>query len=353
MRSHLNKRNRAVTFSLVIAALILLAIWLLIIKNYDQSRIWRALLINYLFFNSVSTGLVVWPAIVVISEGEWMGPLEKFCRAGLAFSLPSIIVLAALWAGSPSWAPWIALSSQGFWMNNNFLFLRNILLLILFWITAFNFTYNPSAKKRSSSAIVLILLFVITLSLNGFDFIMSLNPKWHSMMIGGYVFLAGLYSGLLAWALLAVIAGKPDRNSLTDIGKLIVAFCLMTTYTMFSQLLPIWYENLPEESTFLVPLLNLAWKKVSWIVVVVVYLSPIILLMTKWSKRSYLFMGVVSLILLAGLWVEKWWLVTSVFDRNTVVIGWPEIIPAGVCVAIVISLFPVLVNYDIKERITA
>jgi hypothetical protein len=332
--------------------LLLLVTWLVLAKDYDRSRIWRTLLINYLFFTTTSAGLIVWPAIVVTSEGEWMGPLEKFCRVGLAFSIPSVLLLGALWAGSPDWAPWYNIPGQGLWMNNDFLFLRNIILLLFFWACAFYFSFTPSARKRKSSAIALILLFVITFSLNGFDFIMNLNPKWHSMMIGGYVFSAGLYSGAVAWALLSVLAGRPDRRSLTDIGELIVSFCLMTTYLMFSQLLPIWYENLPEESTFLVPLLNFAWRKISWVVVAVVYLSPVILLMTKWSKRSYLFMGVVSIILLAGLWVEKWWLVTAVFEKNTVVIGWPELLAAGVCLSFIVSVFPLVAGYDVKERIT-
>lgn len=353
MRSHLNKGEKAIVLFSVAAVIILLAVWFFLLNKYDHPRIWRALLINYLFFTSVSAGLVVWPAIVVTSGGEWMGSLEKYCRAGLAFSLPSVIALAALWAGSPEWAPWAGIKGQGFWMNNSFLFLRNIILLILFWTVAFYFSFNVSATKRRSSAITLILLFVVALSLNGFDLIMSLNPRWHSMMIGGYFFSAGLYAAAAAWAFMAVVAEKPDRASLTDIAKLIITFCLMTTYLMFSQLLPIWYENLPEESTFLVPLLNLAWKKVSLLVTVVVYLSPIILLMTKWSKRSYLSMGVVSLILLAGLWIEKWWLVMAVFEPDTIVIGWPEIITAGVCLAIMVSLFPVIVSYDVKERITA
>jgi hypothetical protein len=353
MRSHLNKGDKALVLLSAAGVIIFLAAWLVMSNQYDHSRIWRALLINYLFFTSMSAGIVVWPAIVVTSEGEWMGSLEKFCRAGLAFSLPSVIALAALWASSPEWAPWASSTEQGFWMNNNFLFLRNIILLTLFWLAAFYFTFNVSARKRKSSAILLIILYVVTLSLNGFDFVMSLNPEWHSMMIGGYLFSTGLYSAAAAWAFMAVIAGKPDRTSLTDIAKLIITFCLMTTYLMFSQLLPIWYENLPEESTFLVPLLNLAWRKVSLLVTAVVYLSPIILLMTKWSKRSYLSMGVVSLILLAGLWIEKWWLVSSVFERNTVVIGWPELLPAGICLSIMVSVFPLIVSYDVKERITA
>ena len=45
----------------------------------------------------------------------------------------------------------------------------------------------------------------------------------------------------------------PDADRRHDLGKLIVAFSLLTTYMMFSQLIVIWYENLPDEVRFVIP----------------------------------------------------------------------------------------------------
>ena len=71
-----------------------------------------------------------------------------------------------------------------------------------------------------------------------------------------------LIAAAAAWALM--IVGKPvDVSQRHDVGKLVFAFSLMTTYFMYSQLLPIWYENLPHETRFLVPRMDLdGWEKI-------------------------------------------------------------------------------------------
>ncbi len=340
-----NKGNNTLVLSSGIISVAFIIIWTLMTSGHDPARAWRALLINYLFFSSAAAGLVVWPAIVVVCEGEWMGPLEKFCRLGLAASIPSVVALIALWTGSEHWAPWLNVEGHKLWFNNTFLFSRNLAFLILFWLASLYFIRNRYTKKNVTASVLLILIYAITFSLAGFDFVMGLNPEWHSMMMGGYIFIGGLYTAATAWAFISVLSGRPDKRSLIDINKLIVTFSLITMYLMFSQLLPIWYENLPEETTYLVPLMNLAWKQMSYVVIFIVYLGPLILLMTKWSKSNYFYVGIVTLILLAGLWFEKWWLVSSVFERNTVRFGWIEIFPALAFLAAIISGAPVAMNF--------
>lgn len=329
-----------------VISIVFIIVWILMLSGDDPARAWRGLLVNYLFFTSASAGLLVWPAIIVVSEGEWMGPLEKLSHVGLAFSLPSIVALIALWAGSGNWAPWVNIETHKFWLNNNFLFSRNLVLLILFWISGFYFIRNRYGRNNRSAAIALILIYVITFSIAGFDFVMSLDPQWHSMMMGGYVFSTGLYTASAAWAFISVISGRPEKRSLTDICELTVSFALLSAYLMFSQLLPIWYENLPDETTYLIPMINLAWKKISYLVLFLVYLGPVLLLMTKWSKTNYIYVGVVNLLLMAGLWIEKWWLVSSVFERHQILFGWAEIIPALACITIIISALPLALNYS-------
>lgn len=347
MRSFTNNMNLKLVLYSAGAAVVMVILWIIAGIDYDSSRPWRALLINYLFFTSFSAGLIVWPAIVIVSEGEWMGSLERFCRAGLVFSVPSVIILAVLWYGSGKWAPWVNSAEPGFWMNNTFVFTRNIVMLVLFWISGFYFMIKRKTGRQTVPAVILILLYVITFSLAGFDFIMGLNPAWHSMMIGGYFFIVGLYTAVTAWAFISVIGGSPDRTALTDMGKLIVTFCMLTSYLMFSQLLPIWYENLPGETNFVVPLLNLAWRKISYVLLVIIYIGPILLLMTRWSKRNYLYMGIVTSVLLTGLWMEKWWLVSSVFEKDAIVFGWVEVIPALVFAAIIVSASQFFMNYPV------
>ena len=41
-----------------------------------------------------------------------------------------------------------------------------------------------------------------------------------------------------------------------------------------------------------------------------VYLGPLVLLLSQAAKRSRRFLGGVALLVLVGMWVERWWLVT-------------------------------------------
>ena len=65
----------------------------------------------------------------------------------------------------------------------------------------------------------------------------------------------------------------------------------------------IWYANIPEETTYFKPRLQGAYKAIFWINFVVNFIAPILILMTRGSKRNYAiitFMG----ILLVGHWLD-------------------------------------------------
>src|SRR4051794_15978598 len=81
-------------------------LWFLLLNGADAVRAWRSLLINFLFFSSLSGGLVVWLAIVGTCNARWHLRLERLAASGIAFSIPSLIALIVLWIGSPKWAPW-------------------------------------------------------------------------------------------------------------------------------------------------------------------------------------------------------------------------------------------------------
>lgn len=318
--------NTAIIFSGLITICMLVAGYF-ILSGGDVHRIWRSILINYLFFTPATAGLVVWPAIVVASNGKWMGSLERFCRTGISFAIPSLIGLIILWKGSTEWAPW--LHSEKAWLDNTFLFTRNFIALTVFWILALLFMGYRNTGKRVVAAGWLIIMYAITFSLMGFDFVMALEPKWYSMMAGGYFFISGLYTAAAAWALLSAILEKPlKKEGLHDIGKLVLTFCMLTSYLMFSQLLPIWYENLPDETIFLIARMNFAWKGIGYLLLGIIYLGPVIILLSRELKRNPVLMTWVSLIILAGMWIERWWLVSAVFEKHQVLFGWYEIIPA-------------------------
>lgn len=300
----------------LLVALAGLVVWAVTLPA-NPPQAWRALLVNFLFFTSLAAGLVTWSPIVLLSHGKWPGDLERLTGTGSAFAVPSVAALALLWYGGPAWAPWYAKElHQGLWLHPSIVFARDLVLLALFWILAI---FYQKRRRRGEGRVIgawMIIAYCCVFSLLGFDLVMGLDSEWYSSLLGGYFFISGLYIAVCGWTLLALLAGQREPDRLHDLGRLILAFSILTTYLMFSQLIPIWYENLPKEIHYLVPRVNFRpWSWVSWALLAVVWLGPLIMLLTIRAKRSPWLLGPIALIIMIGLWVERWWLV----DRKSVV----------------------------------
>jgi hypothetical protein len=305
-----------------------LAGWVVCAATADAERAWRALLINFIYFTPLAAGMVVWPAVVMASRGRWAATIEQPALAGVAFAPVSLLTFAALWFGRANWAGWIRYKDlpNAAWLNTTFLFARDGAALAVLWALAARFVARRRRGRPVALACWLAFAYCVVFTLLGFDMVMALDPHWFSALFGGYFFVSGLYAALAAWTLIVALrSAAPDKERLHDLGKLMVAFSLLTAYMMFSQLLPLWYENLPNEVGAIVPRLRFErWGWVSAALLAVIYLGPLAILLTRWSKRTPKFLAAVALAVLAGLWVERWWLVTPALGGARV-IGWTEL----------------------------
>jgi len=279
-----------------------------------QDGAWRALLVNFIYFTPLAAGMVVWPAVVMAARGQWAGSVSRVALAGVGFAPVSILALVGLWLGCSHWAPWASEPNlpNAAWLNAPFLFARDLAALAIFWALAIRFVRHAGRGKCRKLAAWLVFIYCLVFSLIAFDVVMALDPHWFSTLFGGYYFISGMYTAVAAWTLAALAwRDGTDYRRRHDLGKLIVAFSLLTTYMMFSQLIVIWYENLPHEARFVIPRMRV--EKYGWVsaaLLAAIYLGPLVLLLTRRAKRSPWFLGLVSIVVLAGMWVERWWLVT-------------------------------------------
>ncbi len=304
-------QGRATDLAFAATAVLGLAAWLVSFL-FGALPAWRALLSSFLYFTPLAGGMVVWPAVVQASNGRWAGSYERLAVTGLVFAPVSLIIFLVLWMASGSWAPWPGRTfPQGFWLDSNFLFARDFASLALFWGLAWYYLARRRQCAGQIAGMVLIAAYACVFSLLGFDLVMALTPNWYSSLFGTYFFVSGLYAGVAAWALLAARLPDPDPDRLHDLGRLTLTFSLLTTYTMYSQLLLIWYENLPHETGFAVPRLHFQpWKGIGVALLLVAYLGPLVMLLTIPAKRRPRILGSICLLILLGLWLERWWLVT-------------------------------------------
>jgi len=231
-----------------------------------------------------------------------------------------LLILLVLILGARHWAPWLGRSlPNSWWLNARFLFTRDVLLLVVFSGVAWWFARAmKTGRQPKSLAAWLILTYSLVFSVLGIDLGMALDPHWYSQAFGVYFFVSGLYIAMAAWLFMTAAADEtaaPDQ--LGDQAKLLITFSLLTAYLMYSQLLPIWYENMPHEARYLVPRMNevTRWPVVSAVLLGVVYLGPLVLLLPRRAKRNARYAGTVAALVLAGMWVERWWLVMPSLDE--------------------------------------
>jgi hypothetical protein len=325
-------------------------------------RALRGLLISFAYFTPLAAGMVVWPAVVMLSRGRWMGGVERPALAAAGQGPLSLVVLAVLAVtakgigGAPGWASWLYVKDlhQGSWLGYWPVFIRDGAALAALWVLAAVFARcRRKGKSPKVLAGVLTVSYCLVISLIGFDLVMALDPHWYSTLFGGYFFISGMYAACAAWTLAALLTQKAvSRAQMHDLGKLIVTFSLLTTYLMYGQLLPIWYENLPAEVRFVIPRLGVSnWQFVSLALLSTIYLGPLVLLLTVWAKRSKWFLGAICCLVLVGMWVERWWLIAPTPDEGhgvpALLLGWPELSIA----AALAGAFALIVN-GVNRRLT-
>lgn len=331
-----SKQNTTVVLLLWLAAAAGTAVWVLAMAGGEAARCWRMLLVNFLFFSSLSAGMVVWAAVTMASRGQWMGHLRRTAVVGIAFAPVTLIMLAVLMFGGRYWIPWFDDTSlcNRAWLNPAFMFCRDGLALCLFWAIAAVFVLRAPEGRPMKLAGWLIFVYTIVFSLLGFDMVMSLDPQWKSTLLGGYFFISALYIGIAGWAVTTILQGpgKTGPSRYRDLANLILAFSLLTTYMMFTQLIVQWYENLPHETRFMVPRMNpiTRWPGISAVLLGTVYLGPLVLFLSPVLKTKAAGLSFVAGLVLVFMWVERWWLVMPTLGEP-VAFGLAD---AGITVAI-------------------
>jgi hypothetical protein len=278
---------------------------------------WTAFLVNFLFFLSMGAGMFTWRVILFITRARWAEGEEYLTSAAWWFCVPSIAALVLLWTGASHWVPWINDTHKlGSWLNINYVFLRDIGALVLFWFLGWLFL---RLLKRGGAGLIAgftAFVYMLTFSLIAVDLAMGLAAPWRSALYPPYFFATGLYSGIVLWTLFSL--GSVKVSVLHDMGVLILTLALISVYFMYCQLLTIWFENIPSETKYIVPRLNYPWRWISLALLIMIYLGPIIwLLGSKWKENRF-YMGFICCFLLIGLWIERWWLITPTFSEKAI-----------------------------------
>jgi len=321
-------------------------------------RVWQAYLVNYVFWTGLSFGAVLFVAVLNMTDARWGRSLKRLAEGLGAFLPASFLLFWVLYFGREEIFPWITqpVPEKSGWLNVGFLFARDgagLLLLILLSLALIFLsvkadrefinrppgTADPEGGKawrvqRVLSPIIGIL-YAFILSLLAFDLIMSLDPHWYSTLFGAYYFISSFYAALGGLVLVSHLVGRAHGlreyihpHHLHDLGKLLFAFCLFTGYLFYVQFLVIWYGNLPEETKYIILRVRFTpWEPMGWTVLGMTFILPFLILLRRKWKMNPAVMIPVSLVVLAGMWLERFILVApSLWKEKSLPLGLVEVL---------------------------
>ena len=320
------------------ASLIALAVGLILVAISffvydDPTRIWANLLVNSFFFTGIGLAGIFFVAVNLIGEGGWYTVLKRtpeamssFIPVGLVFLL--IVILAGVfgmhdiykWMNPEIVAHDTIIQGKSGYLNIPF-FLIRFFFYAAVWIGISiclrklsvqhdNLgTFQHYIKQRNLAATFLVL-FAVTSSTSAWDFVMSVDAHWYSTLFGWYAFAGYFVSGI---AVMLIIVLHLKRNGylpnvnmshIQDLGKFLFAFSIFWAYLYFSQFLLIWYANMPEEIIYFMERYDTSYRPWVLFMVFINLALPLLILMTRDSKRNATWLTVVALIVIFGHYMD-------------------------------------------------
>jgi hypothetical protein len=348
--------GRAKTLSLIGIVIGIVAIAYGFLIGHVERTFSNLLLMGY-YFACVCMAGVFFCAVQYVAQAGWSAALirvpQAFAKVLPIAAIILIIIAAAglmvthtsvneegksvvvpylykIWAakdiavkGSENYDPIIAGKSS--FLNIPFFFVRLVVFLGIYsifgWLLAKYsnnedelggmFNYNKSFKM----ACIFLVIFGFTTPIFAFDTIMSLEAHWFSTMFGWYNFAAMWVSGLAAITLVLILLKQQGyfsfitENHIHSMGQLIFGFSIFWTYVWFAQFLLIYYANLPEEAVYFYKRWEPEFKPWFWLNIIINFLCPVLLLMSRDAKRLIPRVKYVCILLLCGHWLDYYMMI--------------------------------------------
>ncbi|HEX7477625.1 MAG TPA: NrfD/PsrC family molybdoenzyme membrane anchor subunit [Polyangiales bacterium] len=278
----------------------------------NAQGVFGALIASWLFFAGVAMGAVAFRALLSVMHARWSVPLDPAAARATAFMPAAAALLAIIVVAFRLWAPWAehANPARAFWLNAPFFSIRELVATAALFGMAhhgFRTARDPSSKQQRpiAFAVAFCMVYCVVLSIWAIDFVLGVDRDWVSSLIGPHLFVGALYSGIALVTLLSLAAGSVGEFQRAALTKLMVAFSILWIYMFWSQYLPIWYGNLPDEIGFVLERSAQPWRALYLVVVATTFVAPFVLLLHPSSRRSRKVLAAVCVGVLAGLWLER------------------------------------------------
>ncbi len=309
--------------------------------EYKQARFWGSLLQNSVYFLLVVNAAMFFICATTLAWGGWQMAFRRVPEAISACvpvvgTIAAVILLAIVFGDNHKIYHWtdthhvhddpILDHKKGF-LNKGFFATVTVLTVVLWSVLGWkmrklsrSLDNNPittveGRKKYMWKNTIWAALYVVVFSLTIMSsvpwlWLMSIDAHWYSTMYSWYTFASTWVAGLALITLFIIYLKnngyleQTNKEHLHDMGKFMFAFSIFWTYLWYSQFMLIWYANIPEETIYFTPRATGAYSGIFWLMFIINFLAPLLILMSRDSKRNYTTIAFMALLIIFGHWLD-------------------------------------------------
>ena len=315
-------------------------------------RVWQALLVNWLYFTTISSAGVMFVAVQRITTARWSRSIIRFLEGYVAFLPVAFLLLILIFIGKNHIFPWtheaLHVPEKVIYLNPAFLIPRSLIAFGIIMALSLWYIYttvrldvghspewgagwakglrermrtgfrderreiHSTHSLQGRLAVFLAFAFAFGWIVLAWDLSMSLDLHFQSTMYGWWVFMGGWVAALASFTILVMAWRKYlDRYDLItekhfhDLGKLCSAFTAFWGYLTFGQYLVIWYGNMGEETHWARLRLISPWLPITLMTVTLMF-GPFFGLMGRAAKVYLPTMALFAMFTVVGLWFHRY-----------------------------------------------
>ena len=316
---------------------------------------WGVYITNFVFFIGISHAGTLISAILRVTQAEWRRPITRIAEAITFFAL--ILGLLQIWfdMGRPErfifpfiygrfQAPFLwDFTCVGVYLLSSMLYLYLPLIpdlarmrermtdaprwrRWLYAVMSFGWHGNHEQHRRLEVAIGIMAIVIIPVAVSvhtvvSWIFGMTMQPMWHSTILGPYFVVGAIFSGIAmlfvfmtmlrrAWHFEKWI-GPTQYNYL---GILLLVMSAFWGYFTLAEFLTTGYSTLTNESAVLNAKLTGEYAPAFWVMVVGNLVIPFVILIRR-QGRTPLGTFLASLAIIVGMWIERFLIVAPSLTR--------------------------------------
>jgi hypothetical protein len=317
----------------------------------------RAYLAAYQFYLGIGLGCLAILMIYHLTGGAWGFLIRHFLEAG-AQTLPLLALLFLPVAlGVTRLYPWAQAEENGTagelefnhtWLVPWFWLCRAAViflawLLVTWLLSRWSRQQDQAASRELPRKFRLLsapglIIYGLAITIGSVDWMMSLQPAFHSTIFGVEVAVGQILSGLaFVILILARLVARPplaalvSMETLNDLGNLLLSFLVIWAYLVLFEFLLIWMGNLPEEISWYLPRSQGGWQWVAWALFLLHFAVPFFCLLMRDIKRDARSLARVAGLILFMHLVFLYYQVMPAFPGSTIAQHWMDFLtPLGV-----------------------